>query len=116
MSFIIIEGNNGGYILYCRASKTLEVIATRKDKDGILDALRKYCRKFNSRMAMERYIRNYESMNTKQGIIYKVYVQQLEEEWNNLYKDIWAEKIESIISAAFPTVNNIIRRKFKVVR
>lgn len=115
MPFIIIQGNNGGYILYIRAAKTLEVIATRSDKEGILGALRKFCARFNSKKEMERYISGYKSMNTQQGIIYKIYNNTVEEEWNTLYKYVWEEKVNSIISAAFPKMN-IIRKKFRVVK
>lgn len=114
MLFIIIEGNNGGYILYCRASKTLEVIATRRDKDGILNALEKFCAKFDTRKEMEKYTEEYESINTQQGIIYSTYNNAVEEMWNTLYKDIWEEKIEFIISRAFPKIG--FRKKFRIIK
>lgn len=114
--FIIIKGEQERYILYFRASSTFEVIAAVDGKEKVLDALRNFCSKFNSRREMERFINGYQSSNTKSGIKYSLYNNQLEEYWNSLYKDVWEEKIQEIISSCFPKIKFAPKRKkFKVV-
>lgn len=112
--FIIIKGENERYILYSRASSTLEVIAAVDGKEQIISSLVQFCHRFNSRSEMERYLKHYKSSNTQAGITYSVYDAQVKEMWNNVYSSIWEEKINEIISSCFPKLKFFPRRKFKV--
>lgn len=114
--FIIIKGNDDGYILYLRTSKTLELLSKRSNIKDIVEYLKSFCAKFFTKKDLEKYANEYTSMNTRQGIIYKVYNEYALTLWNEIYAPVFSDTIDNLVEAIFSArkLQGIKKLKFRV--
>lgn len=116
--FIITAGEDKRLILHARTSRTYELICAVDDEDSLFAALKQFCRKFRTKLQMERYIQDYQSYTTRQGIIYKEYNKQLKQEWTNFFAPIYQTRIENFVAKVFRSVPgisfNLKRKRFRI--
>lgn len=89
--FVVIDMGDR-YILYVRTPKTFELLSAVSDREKVMTSLRKFLAGIKREEQLMRKVNNYESVNTKLGIVHTLYDREfvpknISDEWEDIISD-----------------------------